>query len=211
MSDDARAAFNHPLARWPDVEASLRHVDLARLRRTVVARLGSRSRDALKASAWQREVELLLQQELGAWYGSASWHVGFESFGGCWCHSFVRALAESPEQGADWVLDELQALLDCVRAFEAIFDEKRRDPTFGWDHAIEGIYAVVLDKTGCNESWYGYLEHGLCWLFEACAAKPLNPEWVDGVLSAVCRSWVEPDRASWEAFKRELVSEADPA
>jgi hypothetical protein len=125
---------------------------------------------------YQRRLDVILRRELGAWYGHGGWRVGNESFGGCFCHGFVRELSTTPRpegvrRAARWVVDELDAMARCLRSLAMAFTlfDGGDDPAERAVHlslAIDHVIDTVHGATASTGRWHLYVIDGVAWLFE---------------------------------------------
>jgi hypothetical protein len=125
---------------------------------------------------YQRRLDVILRRELGAWYGHGRWRVGNESFGGCFCHGFLREYAtgarvDGVRRAARWVSDELDAMARCLGALGQAFTlfDGGGDPAeraVRLSLAIEHVIDAVHDGTAGAGAWDAYVCDAVAWLFE---------------------------------------------
>jgi hypothetical protein len=175
-----------PRPRWTDVVASLEAYRPAAAEAAArdwidefLPPVERRERGRLslpQQGLYQRRLDVILRRELGAWYGHGGWRVGNESFGGCFCHGFVRELSTTPRpdgvrRAARWVVDELDAMARCLRALAMAFTlfDGGDDPAERAVHlslAIDHVIDTVHDATASTGPWHRYVVDGVAWLFE---------------------------------------------
>lgn len=127
-------------------------------------------------AVYQRRLDVILRRELGAWYGHGRWRVGNESFGGCFCHGFLREYAAEPRaagvrRAARWISDELDAMARCLGSLRTAFalSDGGADPAeraVRLSLAIDHVIDVVHDATGAAGEWHPFVCDGVAWLFE---------------------------------------------
>lgn len=159
---------------------------------------------------YQRRIDLLLSREVGAWYGHRAWRAGNESFGGCFCHSFVHELAsearpEGVRRAAAWVTTEVGALARCLREFGQIYAQFPRggDPgerAVALSFAIDQVFQVVIDATSCVGVWQPYVADGVAWLFDqrGFEVPAVLMDSIDYSVDALCAdATAPPPRERW--------------
>lgn len=183
------------LPLWSEVRDAIARYDEPRLREAVTA--------VLRATAPQ-DLPATIAPIAGAWYGRGGWSIGNESFGSCWCHSPVanlRAANGDPARLApavDWVVGEVRAMVECLRAFDAAFGRVRRGAKGELDEAgvvaaIDEIIDGVIDRTACQESWYRYAGDGVTWLCDALGVpRGAIEAVVEASINTVFSSWTAP-------------------
>jgi hypothetical protein len=186
------------LPRWSEVRDALARYDESRLRAAVTAVLRA------PPATWQQDLDATISTNAGAWYGRGGWSIGNESFGSCACHSPVvnlRAANADPARLApavDWVVGEVRAMVECLRAFEAAFGRVKRGAEGALDEAevtaaIDAIIDGVIDRTSCSESWYRYAGDGVTWLCDALGVpRDAIEAVVEASINTVFSSWTAP-------------------
>jgi hypothetical protein len=203
---------DRPRPSWADVEASLDRYDARALDAAVRAWIDEfmprnipwkKGRAELRdVAVYQRRLDLVLARHLGPWYGHRGWRVSNESFGGCFCHSFLGEYASNPRvdgvaRATAWVLAEVTALTRCLREFSLVFRQ------FGHPHdpgdravslaaTIDQVFDAVIDGTACTGAWHRYVVDGVVWLVDhrSIEAPPVLEALVDASVSASCEDYL---------------------
>lgn len=186
------------LPLWSEVRDAIARYDASRLREAVTAVLRAPPANS------QQDLQETISRIAGPWYGRGGWSIGNESFGSCWCHSPVanlRAANGDPAQlgpAVDWVVGEVRAMVECLRAFDAAFGRVKRDAKGELDEpgvvaAIDEIIDGVIDRTACQESWYRYAGDGVTWLCDALGVpRGAIEAVVEASINTVFSSWTAP-------------------
>lgn len=186
------------LPLWSEVRDAIARYDESRLRDAVTAVLRA------QPAAAQPDLQATISTIAGTWYGRVGWSIGNESFGSCWCHSPVANLRAANADSArlapavDWVVGEVRAMVECLRAFDAVFGRVKRGAKGELDEAevtaaIDGIIDGVIDRTSCQESWYRYAGDGVTWLCDALGVPRGSIEAVvEASINTVFSSWTAP-------------------
>ncbi len=190
------------LPPWAEVREAAASYDEARLREVVVA--------TFEPGRETRDFNETISATVGTWYGRSGWSVGNESFGSCWCHSPMLAYTRGPRDPArltpavDWVAREVGALVECLRAFAAIFEALPRGASpEAVAQTLDRIIDAVIERTGCQESWYRYVGDGTTWLCDHLGVERGAIESVvEGSINAVFSSWTAPPPGAREAALR---------
>lgn len=212
------ATSDRPRPAWREVDEALARYDRAALWSRVhewmdeflprrIVRVKGQVQMA-DLPTYQRRLDLLLTRSLGAFYGYRGWRVANETFGGCFCHSFLHEYGVEPrvdgvERAASWVLDETDALVRCLREFAFAFREvplsdDPGDRAASMSLAIDRVFTAVIDASACNAAWPRYVSDGVLWLFDhrSIETPPVLVDLVDDSVSALCD---EPTAPAHEA------------
>lgn len=203
---------------WRDIESSLERYDARVLGDAVREWIDefmprniprNKGRPELRdVAVYQRRLDLVVGRHAGVWYGHRAWRVSNESFGGCFCHSFLGEYVASPRaegvlRATDWVLAEVEALRRCLREFAAIyrqfgFPEDPGDRAVALAASIDQLFDAVIDGTACNGSWHRYVVDGIAWLIEerAIESPPVLEALIEAVVMSECSDYLPTPSAT---------------
>ncbi len=201
---------------WRDIEAALPRYDAAVLHDRVHAWIDEfmprnvprrKGRSELRDMAvYQRRIDLVIGRELAPWYGFRGWRIGNESFGGCFCHSFLTEYAVEPHREAvnratAWVLAEVDVMARCLRNFGQVYGQfglpdDPGDRAIAFASTLDQLFDVVSEATACNAAWHRYLVDGIGWLLDARGIEtpPVLESLIDASVSAVCCDFLHAPR-----------------
>lgn len=203
---------------WRDIESSLERYDARVLGDGVrewidefMPRNIPRNKGRLElrdVAVYQRRLDLVVSRHAGAWYGHRAWRVSNESFGGCFCHSFLGEYVGSPRadgvlRATDWVLAEVEALRRCLREFAAIYrqfgyPEDPGDRAIALAASIDQLFDAVIDGTACNGAWHRYVVDGIAWLIEerSIESPPVLEALIEAAVTAECSDYLPTPSAT---------------
>ncbi len=202
---------------WRDVEASLDLTQISVLRdavrdwidefmpRNIPLRKGrAELRDV---AIYQRRLDFVVARHVGPWYGHGGWRVANESFGGCFCHSFLGeyvtpSRSDGVERATEWVVAEVGALTRCLREFSLAFrlfgnplDPGDRAAAFAT--TLDHLFEAVIDGTACNGPWHRYVVDGIGWLTDARGIErpPVLEALIDETVTSSCGDYLPMPRS----------------
>lgn len=202
---------------WRDVEASLDPTRIDALRgavrdwidefmpRNIPLRKGrAELRDV---AIYQRRLDFVIARHLGPWYGHRGWRIANESFGGCFCHSFLGeyvgpSRADGVERATQWVVAEVGALTRCLREFSYAFQLFGHPPDPG-DRAaaiattLDHLFEAVIDGTACNGPWHHYVVDGIGWLTDVREIEhpPVLEALIEATVASSCGDFIPTPRS----------------
>lgn len=201
---------------WRDVTASLDRYDERAARAAVTEWIDEfmprhiprvKGRAVLRdAGTWHRRLDHVLARAVGPWYGVGAWRVGNESFGGCFCHSFVSEYVTEPRRegvrrGAAWVLSEVDAMRACLREFGLVFAQfdDPRDPgdrAAAMSATLGQLFDTVAERTSCNSAWHRYVVDGVAWLLDARSIEspPVLHALIEASIAGECSDFLPVPR-----------------
>ncbi len=185
-----RGALHHAVREWIDEF----------LPRNVPRRKGRAELRDL--AVYQRRLDLVVSRAAGVWYGCRGWRVGNESFGGCFCHSFLSEYTAAPRgegvlRATEWVVAEVDVMVRCLRDFDLAYrlfgmPADPGDRAAALAAAVDRVFEAVASATACNAAWHRYVVDGVAWLLDhhAIEAPPVLGALIDASVSASCADFI---------------------
>lgn len=167
--------------------------------------------------AAQQRIHDSLRERLVAifphWYGRQGWRVGNETFGGCTCCSFPRAIGGGPDEAAKWVATELELMRAAVCGFAPIVRRVAawEDPATrpgAVQNAVGDVVDVMIDNGWTSESWYQFADDGVRWLLSvATELPPSAPVLCElGSYNFAFTSWTGPSATDKARFAEHVAA-----
>ncbi|MDP3274575.1 MAG: hypothetical protein Q8Q09_05225 [Deltaproteobacteria bacterium] len=165
-------------------------------------------------------IEASLRAMLPHWYGREGWAVGNETFGGCICCSLPLALSKGPREGALWIVDELESMIAILRQWVTIIEvvecTAHADPELtalaqgeAAQRAVQAMIDTMVEGGHLSESWYGYIDDGVRWLFSTLTDRSPNDDAFESLASNgyAFSSWTTPAVDVQQRFTRAVGDE----
>ncbi|NVB84361.1 MAG: Fic family protein [Kofleriaceae bacterium] len=177
-----------------------------------------RERDVLEA-----QLDAALLESFGLWVSGWNWATSEPGGGGpvrAWCCASHSILAEGETSAAatidrvvaavtEWhaFIHELDRVFGDLRARTANFELARKV-----EHAAATLVALVIERTGAEDAWYGTFATLLQWFLESCGIEDTG----DAIVAATrgrFESWLAPAPETVAATTAELgrtIATRDP-
>lgn len=157
------------------------------------------------AREWLRGIDHSLQQRFGSWVCGWQWGTSGGGIVTSWCcpsHSLHQG--EEARNISTALREWCERIDQLARLFQELEFEYRALPLeVHLEHATARVVALVIELTGCNESWYYSFALITRWYFEHLGLQ-VSPDLLEQVISGYFESWTEPSAELMEAACRDL-------
>jgi hypothetical protein len=199
--DPARRGFDPSLARAAALEVVRDAVggDFTRNQPTA----------GLERDAIERQLESVLYGRYGAWIAGWNWAASEPGGGGpicAWCcddHSILRYEELDTDLSDAGALPTVDRVVAAVAEWHSFLDElahtfaELRDATANLgvadrtEHAAARLVALVIERTGAEDAWYGTFVTLLRWFLESCGLET-DEQALHAIVGGRFHSWVAP-------------------